>query len=887
MKSLFENWRKHLNEYASIPPGVIGRNIKPSLYNPDNEEVLEEGAQGIDDLPEDWYIKITDTVLNDFSIIRAEIVQKINDKFERVPGKTTPFSIIQAMGAGPIEEDPCLGAYIVQKSSGPEGFGPLLYDIILELAGERGVAPDRMTVSKDALGVWDFYLNNRDDVKKAQLDDPTNTLTPEDDDNCRQDSSLNYNPEDWDKSPLSKVYYKLDREKIEALKAAGKLIEGDELPEKDEPVFTEPDPDVSDDALNSILDDYEDQLFEKINYLEEEDEIPEETPLVQNQPINPDVDILPPAETLPAVPETPKLKLDPVPELKPAPTTDPIAALPPETIDSTLDKYEKEIAQTTEYKPFQDLDASRVSGQVSFSDEAPISKTSTHTGHSFGGQSSAAAGDEEVPESGLVSALQRARKLQRQSWNSKTPSAATQVSTTTQQDADPNEKYKKLPNLSSYQATSNIVVRQGKASYATPGTHKFLDAVGKLGHKFYVGDMSLKSGKKWYKHASHHGKTAGRDMDIGYPLKNGGSSITPKGDSFKFRNVKAKDIDFEKFIHLIVLAAKDHNGKQALIDKSFIKPMQQVGDEMVEKGTLSAEDRKFLNIKKKGGIIGHHHGHGNHVHLRRGKSGITPSVNRQIATAKTKTGQSNVSVTQDKKILYKKRYTSHFKKLGGSTIIDSHKSKNPYVVHSSNETKFDKPFNVVMYFHGKGGSPRDFNSKMQKRLPPNTVFVAPYSGQKPGGKAPAAGFLDHVVDNIAKQHGISRDVVLKNMQGIDAYGHSAGGGTMSRFLSNSPYLNRVKNIQFNDATYGWDRVPDLMKKVDPANTKIRMLSKKGSRTWKHAQRHKKRNPNVEVVPYKGTHGNAKYQTLGEEQENSMDLIFENWRLFLEDDEDNI
>ena len=278
MKKHFDNWRTFLNEFAVAPASLSmygdpdagrGRNTKDPKEDEEDEEFLEEGAQGVSNLPEDWYIKVTDTVLDGFSIIRAEIVQKMNDKFERVPGKTTPFSIIQAMGAGPIEEDPCLGAYIVQKSSAPKGFGPLLYDIILELAGERGVTPDRMTVSKDAFGVWDFYLNGRDDIKKAQLDDPANTLTPEDEDNCRQDSSLSYDPEDWDKSPLSKVYYKPNREKIDALKAAGRLIEGGELPEKDGPEFVEPEPDVSDEAMDDLwgeLDDIYENLGHETTY---------------------------------------------------------------------------------------------------------------------------------------------------------------------------------------------------------------------------------------------------------------------------------------------------------------------------------------------------------------------------------------------------------------------------------------------------------------------------------------------------------------------------------------------------------------------------------------------------------------------------------------------
>jgi len=47
------------------------------------------------------------------------------------------------------------------------GYGPLMYDIAMSLAHPRFLAPARTSVSKSALGVWTYYLNNRPDVDKV------------------------------------------------------------------------------------------------------------------------------------------------------------------------------------------------------------------------------------------------------------------------------------------------------------------------------------------------------------------------------------------------------------------------------------------------------------------------------------------------------------------------------------------------------------------------------------------------------------------------------------------------------------------------------------------------------------------------------------------------
>ena len=116
----------------------------------------------------------------------------------------------------------CLGAQIVGYSSAPDGFGPLLYDIAIEATG--GLTPDRGSVSDDARGVWTFYDEERSDIIKTQLDNPYNTLTPSEEDNCVQFSAINdLGPDDWQESPLSRVYKKTGTPVIDRIREMGMI----------------------------------------------------------------------------------------------------------------------------------------------------------------------------------------------------------------------------------------------------------------------------------------------------------------------------------------------------------------------------------------------------------------------------------------------------------------------------------------------------------------------------------------------------------------------------------------------------------------------------------------------------------------------------------------
>ena len=61
--------------------------------------------------------------------------------------------------------------YAVQSSAATKGYGPKLYDVVMEAATAQGgmLTSDRKTVSEAAKSVWAYYFNNRGDVNKTPL----------------------------------------------------------------------------------------------------------------------------------------------------------------------------------------------------------------------------------------------------------------------------------------------------------------------------------------------------------------------------------------------------------------------------------------------------------------------------------------------------------------------------------------------------------------------------------------------------------------------------------------------------------------------------------------------------------------------------------------------
>lgn len=83
----------------------------------------------------------------------------------------------------------------IEATAAEHGFGPLLYDVAMKM--EKGLVPDRESVSPSARGVWDYYKTKRSDVTAKPLDDIQHPATPSKVDDAPvypggADNALNY-----------------------------------------------------------------------------------------------------------------------------------------------------------------------------------------------------------------------------------------------------------------------------------------------------------------------------------------------------------------------------------------------------------------------------------------------------------------------------------------------------------------------------------------------------------------------------------------------------------------------------------------------------------------------------------------------------------------------
>jgi hypothetical protein len=118
----------------------------------------------------------------------------------------------------------CAGALEVKWSRADFGFGPLIYDIGMEVASLKGLSimSDRDEVSDSARRVWDFYDSQRSDVEKIQLDNERGELTPDDEnDDCSQFMSRTLQSdtgEKWHKHSLSRAFRKRETPILDELR---------------------------------------------------------------------------------------------------------------------------------------------------------------------------------------------------------------------------------------------------------------------------------------------------------------------------------------------------------------------------------------------------------------------------------------------------------------------------------------------------------------------------------------------------------------------------------------------------------------------------------------------------------------------------------------------
>lgn len=188
---------------------------------------LFEGMKMPEDLPKDIFITIKVEGDDHFISYSNKNGTPLNNKMS-VNGTVYIVPTKASMDGGN-----CLDAMVIGSSEAVKGWGPLLYDVAIEYSSmiAGGLIADRNMVSEEAYDVWEYYHDNRDDVEKIQLDDPNNTLTTTDKDNCSQDVSIHAASEyfddpdiTWKDTPLSKIYIKKQPEMINKLDSLGKLI---------------------------------------------------------------------------------------------------------------------------------------------------------------------------------------------------------------------------------------------------------------------------------------------------------------------------------------------------------------------------------------------------------------------------------------------------------------------------------------------------------------------------------------------------------------------------------------------------------------------------------------------------------------------------------------
>lgn len=186
-------------------------------------EVLEEEAKGLDDLKYSASIGIGPKMSKPAYVAVKEdggqfIVYYSDKNGKELNPKSGIYGKILMIEISKFKwskKYPCNNGMVIRWSQAAKGFGPLLYDVAIEVATiiSGGLTPDRTSVSDDAYKIWDYYLNRRSgDVKTSQLDNEENELTKQiEKDNCIQKAAVDYETLEgvpWEKSALSKIYRK-------------------------------------------------------------------------------------------------------------------------------------------------------------------------------------------------------------------------------------------------------------------------------------------------------------------------------------------------------------------------------------------------------------------------------------------------------------------------------------------------------------------------------------------------------------------------------------------------------------------------------------------------------------------------------------------------------
>jgi predicted nucleotidyltransferase len=183
------------------------------------EVILDEAMKTAADLPEDIvvvvdrqnapnYYKIYYALQED---LRSPLKAGDLDRMER------GISVYGVLSIQLGRDFPYEGNYVVESVKAADGYGPLLYDVALEIVGKAGLKPDTKSISDDAAAVWKFYDTQRDDVQGELLVmdiDQYHTVMPKD----RADKP-------GENEHLAQVYRKKNKSTTKELQDLNKIVD--------------------------------------------------------------------------------------------------------------------------------------------------------------------------------------------------------------------------------------------------------------------------------------------------------------------------------------------------------------------------------------------------------------------------------------------------------------------------------------------------------------------------------------------------------------------------------------------------------------------------------------------------------------------------------------
>ena len=191
----------------------------PGPFGAVGEGIIDEAMRTAADLPEDVVVVVLkESDGTGFQVYYAprdkpNIRLKAGDLDRMEAG----IDIFGTLHVGRGRNEPYEGVYIITSAKAKDGFGPLLYDVALEVAGEDGLKPDVEDVSDDANAVWKHYDTQREDVRGTML------VTDPDEYSLVMPYDRAEHPEE--NEHLAKAYFKKDENVTQELIDLDKFIE--------------------------------------------------------------------------------------------------------------------------------------------------------------------------------------------------------------------------------------------------------------------------------------------------------------------------------------------------------------------------------------------------------------------------------------------------------------------------------------------------------------------------------------------------------------------------------------------------------------------------------------------------------------------------------------